>query len=559
MNGDQTLNIIVRAKDEATKVLTQLETNVAKLQPAFQAMTVAGTAAFVGLTAVLYKTVQGAQEAEVAQARLAQVLRTSTDASDAQIKSLNEQSKALEKVGVVSADTITVAQGTFATFDMQTESIRDLIPAFLDMVVAEKGVNATTDDMISYANGLGQALQGNYASLSKRGFILDEDTKKIIENGTETERVKAIVEVLDSTYKDMNKTLRETSQGGMKGLMMQINAMSDSIGDTLIPILETFLDRIRPTIDNITEWVEKNKELVTSILLGATAIAGIVAVIGILGTVLPAIITGFTFLIAHIGTIAAVIGVASAAIALFASDTEGMGTKFEEFMQMIDEKTGIITLLKWSWDQISMTFRETLLPALQELGRVFSEFWEKIKPLEPYFVMLGKIIGGALVLVIYAVVLAIQGWIQIITAILALSVEFGTAIFTYLVKPVEVFIDTVKKAIEWLGKLLSKMDLVGKAKGVGSSIGASVGKILGFEHGGRVPGPEGMPVPIMAHGGEKIIPARSASSSNDSSGGSYVVNIYNPKVSSIEDANMMREQVEQALRDVTRGHKLSTI
>jgi hypothetical protein len=51
-------------------------------------------------------------------------------------------------------------------------------------------------------NGLAQALNGNFASLTKTGFVLDEVTKKTISTGTESERAAAIVKVLDSTYKE---------------------------------------------------------------------------------------------------------------------------------------------------------------------------------------------------------------------------------------------------------------------------------------------------------------------------------------------------------------------
>jgi hypothetical protein len=41
-------------------------------------------------------------------------------------------------------------------------------------------------------NGLAQALNGNFASLTKTGFVLDDVTKDLIKNGTEAERTAAI-------------------------------------------------------------------------------------------------------------------------------------------------------------------------------------------------------------------------------------------------------------------------------------------------------------------------------------------------------------------------------
>jgi tape measure domain-containing protein len=77
-----------------------------------------------------------------------------------------------------------------------------------------------------------------------------------------------------------------------------------------------------------------------------------------------------------------------------------------------------------------------------------------------------------------------------------------------------------------------------------------------FEFGGTVPGARGQAVPILAHGGETVIPAGSSAARG---GNTYSVVINNPVISSREDAANLRRQLEQALRDVSRGHKLRTI
>jgi hypothetical protein len=79
-------------------------------------------------------------------------------------------------------------------------------------------------------------------------------------------------------------------------------------------------------------------------------------------------------------------------------------------------------------------------------------------------------------------------------------------------------------------------------------------KLPRFEHGGTVPGAEGTAVPIIAHGQERIIPARGSQQ-----GASYTLNINNPQVRDRADVDYLRTQIEAALRDVTRGHKLATI
>jgi hypothetical protein len=153
--------------------------------------------------------VKASLEQQAEQNRLNQLLKVGVGATTQEIALLNDQAKVLEKIGVVSGGNITQTQSQLATFNLQVSTIEALTPAILDYVTAEKGATASTADFKSMTNGLAQALNGNFASLTRVGFVLDENTKKQIANGTEAERADALVKVLNSTYKDFNKNLRE--------------------------------------------------------------------------------------------------------------------------------------------------------------------------------------------------------------------------------------------------------------------------------------------------------------------------------------------------------------
>lgn len=206
--------------------------------------------------------VKAAIKAEAAQNRLATILTTTGGATQKQIGLLNEQAKALEKVGVVSADNVKVVQSQLATFDLSYKTLRNLTPAILDYVTAEKGATASTEDFKSMTNGLAQALQGNFASLTRTGFVLDETTKNMIANGTETERTAALVKVLNSTYEGFNETLTETTEGKIQQLNNQLGSLRDEIGVALLPILnkliDAFNDYVVPALRKASKWIVDN-------------------------------------------------------------------------------------------------------------------------------------------------------------------------------------------------------------------------------------------------------------------------------------------------------------
>jgi hypothetical protein len=218
------------------------------------------------------------QESEAQQFRLARLLEVTNDASAAQIDVLTRQADALEQLGVVSAGSITQVQSQLATFDLQILTINRLTPAILDYVTAEKGAAATADDFKAATNGLAQALNGNFASLTKTGFVLDEATKKLISSGTEAERAAAIVKVLDSTYKGFNRSLRDTPEGNF---VLLGNAADDArviIGEGLTKAITTAFGG--GEINEATKTLRDMSQVVSDIIQGLGTMVGWVVKLG---------------------------------------------------------------------------------------------------------------------------------------------------------------------------------------------------------------------------------------------------------------------------------------
>jgi hypothetical protein len=201
-------------------------------------------------------SIKGVLELEAAQNRLRKILITTGGATNGQVDLLLKQANALEKVGVVTKENIIVAQSQLATFDLTANTIEQLTPAILDYVTAEKGAAASAEDFKSMTNGLAQALQGNFASLTKTGFVLDEATKKQIKSGTEAERVTAIIEVLNSTYKGFNKSLLDTPEGQIIKLRQGFGELKEEVGYGLlrsIQLVNDALNEVGVTSDTTTK------------------------------------------------------------------------------------------------------------------------------------------------------------------------------------------------------------------------------------------------------------------------------------------------------------------
>ena len=221
------------------KGLKQADKGVKKLQSTVKNLAGAVGIAFSARALVNFgkSAVRASLQAQAEQDRLNQLLTVGVGATASQVAALNDQADALEKLGVVTAGNITQTQSQLATFNLQTSTIEALTPAILDYVTAEKGATATTEQFKQMTNGLAQALNGNFASLTRVGFVIDENTKKQIASGNESQRAAAIVDVLNSTYKDFNKNLRDTPAGQMQVLANAAEDANTIIGQGLIDSL----------------------------------------------------------------------------------------------------------------------------------------------------------------------------------------------------------------------------------------------------------------------------------------------------------------------------------
>jgi hypothetical protein len=237
-----------------------------------------GTAAVVAYGKA---SVKAALDSQAEQERLNNILRVTTGATQSQIDVLNDQADALERIGVVTGGSIKMTQSQLATFDLQISTIKTLTPAILDYVTAEKGATASASDFKSMTNGLAQALNGNFASLTRTGFVLDEVTKNTIKNGTETERAAALVKVLNSTYKDFNANLRLTDAGQMQVLANTAKDVQTTIGTGIIDALKLLSSDT--TVENLAKNMENTSIYLADVIVGIGVLAQKLKNIPVLG------------------------------------------------------------------------------------------------------------------------------------------------------------------------------------------------------------------------------------------------------------------------------------
>ena len=97
---------------------------------------------FISSTAIVgffKECTQGAINATTANAKMTEVMKSASKATDEQIDSLKQYASELSKTGVISAGLNKTAITQLSTFGLTTDSIKTLIPQLDNLAVNQKG------------------------------------------------------------------------------------------------------------------------------------------------------------------------------------------------------------------------------------------------------------------------------------------------------------------------------------------------------------------------------------------------------------------------------------
>ena len=177
-----------------------------------------------GLTAS-YNAVQQANT------QLTTVMRQRMDATDEDIKKVNEVIGAQSKLGVIGGTIQKTGAQQIATFLKEKGTLEQLIPAMNDLLAQQKGLNVSQEDARSVANLMGKAMTGQTSALRRVGITFNEAQENIMKYGTEQQRAAMLAQIITDNVGHMNAQLGKTDAGQLKQAEMQFAAIKVQIGE----------------------------------------------------------------------------------------------------------------------------------------------------------------------------------------------------------------------------------------------------------------------------------------------------------------------------------------
>ena len=215
-----------------------------------------------GLTAGLGLATKAAVEDQKAQDLLAQQLRTSAGATDAQIASMESFISASSRAFAVTDDELRPAMASLTRSTGSAEEAQKLLETALNISTA------TGKDLETVTLALGKAYNGSTSALTK----LDPSLKGVISSeSTMTE----ITEALATSFGGSATVAAQSFEGQMKGMTIALDETKESIGAALLPALQALLNILKPVAD----WAQQNTQVFLILIgvVGALATAVVAA------------------------------------------------------------------------------------------------------------------------------------------------------------------------------------------------------------------------------------------------------------------------------------------
>ena len=204
-----------KAADDYTKTLGDFG------KKAVAAFAVVGAAA----TAFAVQSVKNALADESAQRKLAETLRASTSATEAQISAVGDWIDTTSIAVGVTDDVLRPAFARLARSTNDVQQAQDLLNLALDISVA------TGQPLEAVSNALGKAYDGNATSLGRLGLGLDQTILK----GGDTD---AIFQALTTTFGNFAENEALTTEAQFRRVGIAVDEAKESIGAALLPVVE---------------------------------------------------------------------------------------------------------------------------------------------------------------------------------------------------------------------------------------------------------------------------------------------------------------------------------
>lgn len=366
------LTILLQADTTGfAKGIQDAQTGVQKMSKSVNRAAQVASVALAGLTAVAVDFANAAAEDEQSARVLAQTLKNTTGATEAQTQAVEDYISATSLALGIQDDKLRPSLGRLLRSTEDVAEAQKLLNLSLDISAA------TGKDVDAVANALGKAYDGNATALGRLGLGVDSSILKSKDFGV-------VYDDLAKKFDGFAKTEAATTQGSFARLTVAVDEAKESIGYGLLP----FVGPLADSLARLAPIIEQNSELILTIgaVVGALSVAIIGLKFALIATNAIMVITTTIGAALKIGylTLAAATGSATAAQTLaeltYKKSIVAV-VAYNVAMAAQSAITGVVTAAQYALNlALSLNPIGLVVIAVAALGAAFVLAYKKIEP-----------------------------------------------------------------------------------------------------------------------------------------------------------------------------------
>lgn len=205
-------------------------------------------------------TIKNALDASAESSRMLTQLQVSAKnmgIDETGIQKILDKANAIQSATMYSDDAFTGAAAELATYFEDSDAIIRMMDTVADYAAGMSGgVELSAEEIIDYTTNLAKMTTGAYDAMTKKGFEVTDAQKKILETGTDMEKVAVIESIIKENWEGMAEAMSNTPTGQMVRLKNSWGDISEMIGNKLTPGVTSFFRMLNSKMPSISRLIE---------------------------------------------------------------------------------------------------------------------------------------------------------------------------------------------------------------------------------------------------------------------------------------------------------------
>lgn len=241
----RTWSFTLTAIDRVTAPIRSMIGAVSKL------LGIAGLASTVMAGISVNRSLQAFAEQQQAQTQL-RVSAVNMGIDEAGIDRIVAKAEAMSRDLMFTDVSLIGAAGEFATYFESAEAITKMMDTVVDYAAGMSGgAQVSTMQMIDYATNLAKMTVGAYDAMTKKGFEVTDAQKRILDRGTEMQKVAIIASIIEENWAGMAEEMSRTPTGALEKMKNRWGDIATEIGKRLTPAFGRFYSAVTARMPQI--------------------------------------------------------------------------------------------------------------------------------------------------------------------------------------------------------------------------------------------------------------------------------------------------------------------